>query len=93
MATWRPVSCTPDDPVGVELFYGKMRPIKDQHGNVLQMPAYRDFRRDLAYWDGKTFRELDTGHCVFESWRADEQKPTHWRVLPEPPMVNNRLKK
>jgi hypothetical protein len=77
--TWNKVAeRVPDAPVGVELFYAGL-------GAELRIEPYRDCRRELAFWDGKTFRELGTGHCCFEPWREPEQMPTHWRELPPTP--------
>ncbi len=84
---WRDISTAPGRPIAVELFYGRMvLPLKDQHGRDAPLPDYRDPRRDLGYWDGETFRESGTGHSVFETWRSEEQKPTHYRPLPAPPV-------
>jgi hypothetical protein len=74
-------TCKPPLPVGVELYYANM-------SSEYVIEPYRDCRRDLAYWDGETFRELNTGHCCFETWRKREQLPTHWRELPAAPEVD-----
>jgi hypothetical protein len=86
---WLLIENTPLFPVGVELFYGNLGPLKDQHGKASTLPPYRDVRRELGYWDGETFRELGTGHSVFEPWREEDNKPTHWRPLPEPPKMSD----
>jgi hypothetical protein len=76
---WHVINDHPDDPVQVELFYGL-------RNKKLIIEPYRDCRRELGYWDGETFCELNTGHSVFESWRPEEHRPTHWRALPPPPL-------
>lgn len=82
---WHSITEIPQQPVGVELFYGNLGPLTNERGEESTLPAYRDVRRELGYWDGETFRELGTGHSVFETWRTDEHKPTHWRALEAPP--------
>ena len=86
---WRLITDLPASPVAVELFYGAITVLYDQHGNEHSpmINPYRDIRRELGYWDGNTFCELGTGHDLFESWRSEKQKPTHWRKLPPVPEI------
>lgn len=84
--SWQPIETKPTQPVQVELFYSRLV-YTDQDGKpcpeVMRPP--RDERRQMGYWDGETFREMGTEHCCFETWRTDNQLPTHWRPLPDPP--------
>lgn len=82
---WHPISKTPQFATGVELYFANVV-FRDEHGNVSELPPYRDCRRELAYWDGETWRYNGTGHEVFEfSDTPAEHRPTHWRVLDPPP--------
>lgn len=84
---WKLISDLPDFPCQVEIFFGRLPVLKDQKGDEVILPPYRDMRRDLAYWDGKEWCEVGTGHSLFESWRGDEFKPTHYRILGPPPTL------
>jgi len=69
----------------VELFYRDLV-LHDSNGKEWpSIEGVRDFRRELGFYDGMEWCELNTGHDVFEMWRTEGQKPTHWRQLPPPP--------
>lgn len=79
MSKWHAMSSRrPSRPCGVELFFGNA-PLE------MKIADHRDCRRDLGFWDGETFREMNTGHSLFERWRPPEWLPTHWRELPATP--------
>jgi hypothetical protein len=72
---WHPINRPPDEPAQVELFFGNA----PYEGDDARWP--KDMRRQIGYWDGKTWREMGTNHEVFESWKDQCQLPTHWRML------------
>ena len=84
MTDWHKIDDKPAAPVAVELYYVNMT-FSDQHGVIVKFPAYRDERRELGFWDGNTFCQNGTGHCVFEDWRDPTEMPTHWRECAPPP--------
>ena len=89
---WRLISDLPEGPCGVELFTPGLV-FHDSVGNKHYCPTEpgRDERRSLAYFDGSTFRQLWTGHEVFEFYGETsyppEIFPTHYRILPPVPNV------
>jgi hypothetical protein len=86
MSEWQSFDDPPSEKVMVELFFGNLV-LRDQRGEVTEMPPWRDCRRELGYWDGENFCDLNTGHEIPEYWRDDDpmHKPTHWRALPPGP--------
>ncbi len=85
---WRDIATAPDAPVQVEFFYGNAS-LMDQTGEVITLPAYRDERRELGYWDGEDWHHCGTGHRVNEFGdNPPEWLPTHWRPLPSPPLMD-----
>ncbi len=78
---WAFISKPPRFPVAVEFYYANLK----MGGKDVVVPSWRDYRRGLGYWDGEMFRELWSGHSVFEPWMDPTEHPTHWRPLPDAP--------
>lgn len=84
---WHLISKTPQFAVGVEFYYGNAV-FRDQNDNLVELPPYRDERRELGYWDGEAWRHSGTGHRIYEFGDENpEWLPTHWRVLDAPPQL------
>lgn len=77
-AVWKTFAEKPLRPMMVEYYHGNW-PLFEA------MPPYRDERRAIGFFDGKRFCELGTGHDMFESWKQQEDYPTHWRQAAESP--------
>ena len=87
MNDWNLMDEVPPEPLQAEIFYGKLT-LTDQDGNERSavIEPYRDERRQMAYWDGESWREMGTGHCLNEFGDdSPEWLPTHWRRLPPIP--------
>jgi hypothetical protein len=75
---WQPIETAPTAPKMVALYYNDI-PVYPG------LPDYRDERWSLGFFDGNEFRELGTGHLIFEGINTPPYLPTHWMPLPEPP--------
>lgn len=87
MSSWNLISEKPIRPVQAELFFANAF-LRDADGNEVSaiISPGRDERRQIAYWDGETWRHMGTGHPVVEFHdHPHEWMPTHWRRLPELP--------
>lgn len=87
LSDWNLITEKPSAPIAVELYYANMV-FRDNNGNPVDWTKepYRDERRELGFWDGKTFCQNGTGHSVFEEWRDPTEMPTHWRECAPPPL-------
>jgi hypothetical protein len=86
-AAWQPIDMLPEEPCQVEYFCRDMT-FTTASGDVVSgvIEPWRDERRELGYWDGRTWRRCGTGHEVFEFEDTPRDwLPTHWRPLPPAP--------
>ena len=85
MAEWQPIETAPNSKMDV-LFY--RRDASWWGGPSLEVVTVPNgVRYDVGYWDGEFFYH-GTNHAVFEFGSKpgeDENDPTHWMPLPEPP--------
>jgi hypothetical protein len=84
---WQPIDSKPTADCAAELLYSK-RTWHDGKGNKTQsLKLVRDFaeRVDTGFYEDGTWFEAGTGHEIFEPYKHEDDLPTHWRPLPEPP--------
>lgn len=86
MSEWKLISDLPDKNMGV-LYYFKNRTWTDQEGKDASFGEMRDHveKTDVGFYEDGTWRESGTAHDIFEDWRSEADKPTHWAPLLAPP--------
>lgn len=86
MNKWKKIDDPPCTPIGVFLFSGNIKEIPDENGKSHLPDPIRDFRLNLGYWDGKSFRYKDSGHRIDENYENNtDWLPTYYRILPVTP--------
>jgi len=91
MTHWQDIATArPPHPMPVLYFFGNRRWHKSD-GTPASLDPVRDpaERTEAGWWNGEEWCESGTGHDVFEPWRDDMDKPTHWTPLhpPAPPQA------
>lgn len=84
--SWQPIEIEPARPMNV-LLYSSSVIWLNTVGEPVSFGLMRDEleRFELGWWDGRAWRESGTGHEIFEPWRTQEDRPTHWMPLPAAP--------
>lgn len=78
MVEWRPIETAPKRAcMGVVAFFDP------SHDAISAIGKGRDERYELAWFDGKDWRQSGTAHLYDE--RDPEHQPTHWLPLPPAP--------
>jgi hypothetical protein len=84
---WRSVK---DDPptenMAVLVFFANLK-WRGPNGDAVSFGLIRDAveKTQVGFFDDGDFCEAGTGHDMFEPWRDETYRPTHWMPLPEPP--------
>jgi len=93
MSEWRLIEDKPTQPM-MGILYSVTRLWADERlqvygqdgGPMFPEQPWRDLRAELAYWDGKCWREPHSGHRIWDFYHedGDTDLPTHWMPLLAP---------
>lgn len=83
--TWRDIKFPPSSPCPVLFFHENLwKCFPTEDWKKLHVERGQDIRYSTGYWDGTDWRELFTGHLLFDGSHDPDGRPTHWQRLYEP---------